>query len=310
MNMIKKKLEGTIIHKLHTGYQRKKRRVIGEVSARSLFWKKYFSKKSFEKKLGYELDFNKVPETFNQKIQFRKLFDKNPLYSLCSDKYRVREYVKDKIGEEYLVPLYLATEKLTKEQWDKLPDQFVAKTTHSSGHVQIVTDKSNADYEKVSKELCRQLREKYGTLSMESYYNDIEPMVIVEKMLSRDPDDYKFHCFKQKDGTFKMFVQVMYDRRAEVKKQIFDENFNLQPFIYERPLGDRKLEKPEGFEKMKELAYKLAEDFDYVRVDFYNQNGKIYFGELTFCPVSGKGKFSPVEWDYKWGSYWNLNLTE
>ena len=309
MEMIKKKLEGTIIHKLHTKYQRSKRRIKGEISARSLFWKKFFLKKSFEKKLGYELDFNKEPETFNQKIQFRKLFDKNPLYSLCSDKYKVREYVKGKIGDEYFVPLYLVTEKLTKQQWDKLPNQFVAKTTHTSGHVQIVMDKSSANYEKICKELDRQLKEKYGTLSMESYYNDIEPKIIIEKLLSRDPDDYKFHCFKQKDGSFKILLQITYDRSSALKKQNFDENFNLQTFIYERQPGDRKFEKPEGFEKMKELSYKLAEDFDYVRVDFYNQNGKIYFGELTFCPVSGRGKFSPVEWDYKWGSYWDLNLT-
>lgn len=97
----------------------------------SISQKEKYIKKQFKKKLGYEIDFNKEPETFNQKIQFRKLYDNNPLYSICADKYRVREYVKEKIGEEYLIPLYLVTDKLTEEQWDKLPNSFVAKANHN-----------------------------------------------------------------------------------------------------------------------------------------------------------------------------------
>ena len=113
--------------------------------------KEKYINKQFKKYLGYEIDFNKEPETFNQKIQFRKLYDNNPLYSICADKYRVREYVKEKIGEEYLVPLYLVTDKLTEEQWDKLPNSFVAKANHDSGTVKIVKDKNKVDKKKIIK---------------------------------------------------------------------------------------------------------------------------------------------------------------
>ena len=135
--------------------------------------KEKYIKKLFKKYLGYEIDFNKEPETFNQKIQFRKLYDNNPLYSICSDKYRVREYVKEKIGEEYLVPLYLVTDKLTEEQWDKLPNSFVAKANHDSGTVKIVKDKNKVDKKKIIKELNMSLKFDYGVLSMEKYYSDI-----------------------------------------------------------------------------------------------------------------------------------------
>ena len=143
---------------------------------------KYIQKK-FKEYLGYEIDFLKEPITFNQKIQFRKLYENNPLYSICADKYRVREYVKEKIGEEYLIPVYLVTDKLTEEQWDKLPNSFVAKANHNSGPVQIVKDKNRANKKEIIKELNNQLKLDYGILSMEKYYSDIPRKIIVEKFL-------------------------------------------------------------------------------------------------------------------------------
>lgn len=271
----------------------------------------------FNKKLGYKLDFSENPKTFNQKIQFRKIFDRNPLYTLCADKYRVREYVKEKIGEEYLIPLYLVTEKLSKEQWEKLPNQFVAKANNNSGPVQIVTDKINTSYEKLSKELHRQLTEKYGTLSMESYYDDIKPLIIAEEFLDfngKPPEDYKFHCFN-KNGEFKCFIQHVKDRSKEdtdlpSKYNFYDEEWNL----LDLEMGQNasyigKEAAPEKLNKMILLARKLSEDFKYVRVDFYNLEEKIFFGELTFCHAGGFKDFSPREWDYEWGRYWDQKLT-
>ncbi|WP_373213321.1 ATP-grasp fold amidoligase family protein [Fusobacterium mortiferum] len=273
--------------------------------------KEKYIKKQFKKYLGYEIDFNKEPETFTQKIQFRKLYDNNPLYSICADKYRVREYVKEKIGEEYLVPLYLVTDKLTEEQWDKLPNSFVAKANHNSGPVQIVRDKNKVNKKEIIRELNNQLKLDFGVLSMEKYYSDIPRKIIVEKFLEnngeKDLRDYKFFCF---NGKVK-YCQLIKNRTIEETIDFYDKNWKLQEFIgLLNPINPIEKHsttvnnKPKNYSLMLELAEKLARDFDFVRVDFYNIDGKIYFGELTFCPASGIGTFIPEEWNYKFGSYW------
>ena len=273
--------------------------------------KEKYIKKQFKKHLGYEIDFNKEPETFNQKIQFRKLYDNNPLYSICADKYRVREYVKEKIGEEYLIPLYLVTDKLTEEQWEKLPNSFVAKANHNSGPVQIVRDKNKVNKKEIIRELNNQLKLDFGVLSMEKYYSDIPRKIIVEKFLEnngeKDLRDYKFFCF---NGKVK-YCQLIKNRTIEETIDFYDKNWKLQEFIgLLNPINPIEKHsttvnnKPKNYSLMLELAEKLARDFDFVRVDFYNIDGKIYFGELTFCPASGIGTFIPEEWNYKFGSYW------
>lgn len=269
---------------------------------------KMYIKRLFKKKLGYEIDFNKEPITFNQKIQFRKLYDNNPLYAICADKYRVREYVKEKIGEEYLIPLYLVTDKLTIEQWKKLPNSFVAKANHNSGPVQIVKDKSKVDAKKIIKELNSQLKIDYGILSMEKYYSDIPRKIIIETFLMNGEDkdliDYKFFSFK---GEVK-YCQVIQNRNSNQTIDFYDKNWKKQEFTG-LTLGVKKseslLRKPKNYELMLELASILSKDFDFVRVDFYNINGKIYFGELTFCPASGFGTFIPEEWNKIFGEFWN-----
>ena len=259
---------------------------------------KYIEKK-FKENLGYSIDFSKEPQTFNEKIQFRKLYDNNPLYSICADKYRVREYVKEKIGEEYLIPLLLVTDKLTEEQWDKLPNQFVAKANHNSGPVQIVKDKSKANKKKIIKELNNQLKLDYGILSMEKYYSDIPRKIIVEEFLKDNIEDYKFHSFNGRINYLERITREglgsMYDVQ-EWKNLLFSIGYAVDSNLYN---------KPKNFEKMLEIVKKLSKDFEYVRVDLYNIDGKIYTGELTFCESSGFGKFTDEKWDYKFGSYWN-----
>ena len=270
--------------------------------------KENYIKKQFKKYLGYDIDFNKEPETFNQKIQFRKLYDNNPLYSICSDKYRVREYVKEKIGEEYLVPLYLVTDKLTEEQWDKLPNSFVAKANHDSGTVKIIKDKSKVDKKKIIKELNMSLKFDYGIISMEKYYGDIPRKIIVEEYLGDNIEDYKFHNFNMLEGN-KLFLQIDGDRFIEHKRSIYDENLNKLEFKIQSkyPYYNEKIANfltMEQLQKMKKLVKLLGEDFKYVRIDLYNVKNKIYFGEITFCHASGFEDFEPREWDYKFGSYW------
>ena len=270
--------------------------------------KENYIRKKFKEYLGYEIDFSKEPITFNQKIQFRKLYDNNPLYSICADKYRVREYVKEKIGEEYLIPLYLVTDKLTEEQWDKLSNSFVAKANHNSGPVQIIKNKTKVNKKEIIRELNNQLKFDYGILSMEKYYSDIPKKIIVEKFLKDNEremlQDIKIHCFN--DGKSKRYFFDLCSRESvggEVLSVLYDENWtNLK--VTAGNLDIKDYEKPKNLENLLEIAKKLSEDFSYIRVDLYNINEKIYFGELTFCENSGFGKFTDEKWDYKFGSYW------
>lgn len=269
--------------------------------------KEKYIKKKFKNCLGYEIDFNKKPETFNQKIQFRKLYDNNILYSICSDKYRVREYVKEKIGEEYLVPLYLVTDKLTEEQWNKLPNSFVAKANHNSGPVQIVKDKRKAKKKEIIRELNNQLKLDYGVLSMEKYYSDIPRKIIVEKLLvdknKEMLQDIKIHCFRGKEEKYFFDLCSRESIEGEVISVLYDENWvNLK--VTGGILDIKEYPRPNNFLEIKEIAQKLSKDFNYVRIDLYNIKNKIYFGELTFCENSGFGKFTDEKWDYKFGDYW------
>ena len=271
--------------------------------------KEKYIQKQFKENLGYEIDFSKEPQTFNEKIQFRKLYDNNTLYSICADKYKVREYVKEKIGEEYLIPLLLVTDKLTEEQWDKLPNQFVAKANHNSGPVQIVKDKSKANKKEIIKELNRQIKLDFGIFSMEKYYSDIPRKIIVENFLktSGPLNDYKIHCFRDKANVRRQFIEHILDSNdlGKLTSCFYNENWEKIGLSLNGVDYKEKVEKPKNLDKMLILAKKLSEDFNYVRVDFYNIDGKIYFGELTFCNWSGMGKFSNEEWNYKFGSYWN-----
>lgn len=269
--------------------------------------KEKFIEKKFEKKLGYKINFSKSPKTYNQKIQFRKLYDKNFLYSVCSDKYAVREYVKNKIGEEYLIPLYLVTEKLTIDQWEKLPNSFVAKTNHDSGMTQVIKDKNLVNKNMIINNLNRKLTLDYGMISLENYYSKIPRKIVVEKLIidkKRDIlQDIKIHCFRgQKDRYF--FDLCSRDSiTSGAISVLYDEEWNNLK-VTSGTLDNKEYEKPKNLKKLLEIAKKLSEDFDYVRVDLYDIEEKIYFGELTFCENSGFEKFTDESWDYKFGSYW------
>lgn len=267
--------------------------------------KEKYLKRKFKKKLGYEIDFNREPETFNQKIQFRKLYDNNPLYSICSDKYRVREYIREKIGEEYLVPLYLVTDKLTEEQWNKLPNSFVAKANHDSGTVKIIKDKNKVDKKKIIKELNMSLKLDFGISTMEKYYSDIPRKIIIEKFLENEIIDYKFLCF---NGKVEMLFLCLNRNSTGLNVDFYTKEWKKLPFERHYKNSDKIVNKPDNYEEMIEISEKLAKDFDFVRVDLYEVNNKIYFGELTFCPGSGMEEFKPEEWDYKIGNYWKQDL--
>lgn len=249
------------------------------------------------------------PKRYSEKIQLRKLNYNNPLYILCADKYKVREYIKEKIGDEYLIPLYFAKKEITKEDLEKLPNQFVLKTNNASKTNIIVNDKEKINIDDVVKKMNKFIKYKFGYRTFELFYNEIDPLIIAEKYIGTEnqvPNDYKFHCFRQLDGKVKILVQVDVGRFSDNHYMAyFDETWNMQPFGIEERKRSTTFAKPKNLSKMIEISKKLSKDFDYVRVDLYEVRGKIYFGELTFTDGSGYDVLQPDKYDIEWGTYWN-----
>ena len=259
----------------------------------------------FENGHGYRFDLNK-PKTFSEKLAARKL-ETNELYTLCSDKIQVRDYVKNKIGEKYLVPCYLVTDNFTRKQFNSLPNSFVIKTAGGSGTLDIIYDKTKTSYKKLKTELDDWLEFEHWYIGGEMHYKDVSKGIICEKLLLDDdnkvPRDYKFHVFKN-GGDEKVFVQVDFDRFEKHSRNVYDEDFNLLDMSIAFPNYKGEAKKPKNYNEMIKVAKKLAEDFDYVRVDLYNVDGYIYFGELTFCHGGSYETITPFEKDVEWGTYW------
>lgn len=265
-------------------------------------------KRKFAQLHGYELN-TTSPKTYAEKIFYRKQHANFEAMSFFSDKYKVRTYVEEKIGKQYLIPLLGVYDKLKLEDLADLPNQFVVKTTHGSGkkHIEIVHDKSSHDLKGLVTKMNHALTLDFGYERRELWYTKISKKIIIEKHIvptGETPDDYKCHCFSNNE----MYIAVDKDRSHGHKRSVFDKNWNLTEISLSSfpPVGS--CEKPENFELMKELALILSQDFDYVRVDFYNLAGKIFFGELTFAPANGMGILEPREYADLWGDLWQLDV--
>ena len=248
----------------------------------------------------------KKPKTFNEKLQWLKLYDRNPEYTKMVDKYEVRKYIAEKIGEEYLIPLIGVWTSFDEIDFDCLPEQFVLKCTHNSGGLVICKDKSKLDIEKTRKRINGSLKNNYYWSGREWPYKKVKPRIIAEKYMvdesGTELKDYKFFCF---DGEPKvMFIAT--DRPHDTRFDFFDMEFNHLPFTNGHPNADRELKKPDGFQEMIELAKSLSKGIKQSRIDFYDINGKVYFGEITFFHWSGLTPFEPEEWDYTLGEYIKL----
>ena len=248
----------------------------------------------------------KNPKTFNEKLQWLKLHDRNPEYTKMVDKYAVRKYIKEKIGEEYLIPLLGVWDSFDEIDFDKLPEQFVLKCTHDSGGLVICKDKSKLDMEKARKKISACLKNNYYWTGREWPYKKLVPRIIAEKYMvdesGTELKDYKFFCF---DGEPKcLFIAT--DRPHDTKFDFYDVEFKHLPFTNGHPYSGRELKKPQGFDEMLRLARILSKGIKQSRIDFYDINGKVYFGEITFFHWSGFMPFEPEEWDYTLGSYINL----
>lgn len=257
---------------------------------------------------GYKLNL-KNPKTYNEKLQWLKLHDRNPAYTQMVDKFAVREYIAKKIGEGYLIPLLGVWDRFEDIDFSKLPNQFVLKPTHDSGSVIVCKDKAKLDIADARKKINKSLKRNYYYSGREWPYKNVKPRIIAEKYMVDESGyelkDYKFFCF---DGIPRaMFVAS--DRQVkgeEVKFDFYDMNFEHLPFVQGHPKSNRQIQRPESFERMKELAGILSKGISHVRVDFYDINGQIYFGELTFSHFGGWVPFVPKEWDEIFGSWINL----
>jgi len=241
------------------------------------------------------------PRTFNEKLQWLKLNDIHPEYARLVDKYEAKLAVSQLIGGEYIIPTIGVWDSFDDIEFGSLPDQFVLKTTHDSGGVVVVKDKSAMDITKVRAKIERSMNNNFFYQHREYPYKNIIPRIIAEQYMvdesGTELKDYKFFCF---DGEPKMLF-VATDRPFDTRFDFFDMEWNHLPFKQGHPLATKEIKKPAGFEEMKEIARKLSKGFPHVRVDLYDINGKIYFGELTFFHFSGNVPFEPEEWDYKIG---------
>ncbi|MEN8716906.1 MAG: ATP-grasp fold amidoligase family protein [Verrucomicrobiales bacterium] len=249
------------------------------------------------------------PSTFNEKLQWRKLHDRNPLMITCADKFGVRGWVKDTVGEEFLIPLLATVDNADEIPWDTLPEAFVIKAAHGSGWNHIVFNKNDCDREKIVKDCRLWLETNYYYSLREWHYKDIKPRLVIEELLLTKagvvPEDYKFHCFRSK-GELKTLIQVDVARFQKHRRCFYDVDWQKLPFTVGFQLYEGDVPEPAQLKEMLELATKLSEPFGYVRVDLYNLDGRIYFAELTFNHGSGLERFTPPEWDEKFGSYWPL----
>lgn len=268
---------------------------------------KYLRKK-FKICIGKELNLEN-PKTFNEKLQWLKLYNRRSEYTIMVDKYKVREYIKNKIGEEYLIPLIGVWKSTDEINFEKLPSQFVLKCNHNSGlGMCICKDKSKLNIGKIKKELKKGLKQNYYLTGREWPYKNVIPKIICEKFMQdnevEDLKDYKFYCF---NGKVKA-VMINSDRNSDqpTKADYFDENYNFLDLKWGYENSKILPKKPRNFEKMIELAEILSKEIPHIRVDFYDCNNKIYFGELTFFDGSGFDKFDNEEWDYKFGEYIEL----
>lgn len=256
--------------------------------------------------LHRNLDWSNL-QRYTEKMQWKKLYYINPLEKETSDKYAVRQWVSEKIGQEYLIPLLGVWEDFKEINFDTLPKRFVLKTTHGSASIIIVKDKNTFDKKYAELMFRVWMSFDYAYASFEMNYKDIPRRIIAEEYMEDqygELRDYKFMCFDGKPYC----CWVDKGRFTKHTRDIFDMNWNLLPFTDHYPNSGEPTPKPKNFEKMIDIATKLSEGFSHVRVDLYNLDGKIYFGELTFCESSGFCEISPDKYDFEMGKMWNLPI--
>lgn len=264
-------------------------------------------RKLYKTYFGREIDLEN-PKTFNEKQQWLKLYDRKAIYTTMVDKYEAKNYVAERIGTEYIIPTYGVWDSFDEIDFDALPNQFVLKCTHDSGGLVIVRDKKKLDKKAAKAKIERSLKTNYYYHGREWPYKNVKPRILAETYMedttTKELRDYKFFTF---NGEAKaLFVATERQSGDEPKFDFFDMDYKHLPIRNGHPNADVLPKKPDTFEEMRVLAEKLSVGIPTLRVDFYEVNGKCYFGELTFFHFSGMTPFEPEEWDYTFGSWLKL----
>lgn len=269
----------------------------------------------FRLRMGYWMNFDN-PQTFSEKLQWLKLNNKKAEYSRMVDKIEAKEYVKNIIGEDYIVPTISVYNSVEEIDWDALPNQFVIKCSHDSGGVVICKDKLKLNVHNAKNKLLKGLNKSYFYQNREWPYKNVSKRLIVEKFIipsdkvddpNYDLTDYKFFCFNGKP----MYCQVIRDRHTKETIDFYDMYWKHQEFVGLNPVarnGLNPVARPKHLDKMIEICEKLSKGLPFLRVDLYVVDDKEYFGELTFYPASGLGVFTPNEWNRKLGDLITLPI--
>ena len=265
-----------------------------------------FLKKAFKLNIKKELHLDS-PKTFNEKMQWLKLYDRgNDSLTDTVDKYAVKKIVADKIGEQYVIKSYGVWDRFEDIDFDKLPNQFVLKTTHDCGGVLICKDKKTFDYEKAKKFLSERLQRRYFYQAREWPYKNVKPRILAEEFVGKEDEClvvYKVFCF---GGTPRLIQVIQGDKSKEETIDYFDEAWNLLPLRQNFPNSENHLSKPDCLSEMLELSGKLSSHRCFLRVDWYVIDRQLKFSEFTYYSDAGFAKFEPEEWDYKLGEWIKL----
>lgn len=259
------------------------------------YWHIYHRKLNIEK-----------PVTYAEKLAYLKTHDQNPMLSYLVDKYAVRSFIAEKIGEQYLIPLIGVYDSTDEIPWESLPEKYVLKCNHDSASVILHVDVNSFDQEKAIASLNHHLGRNMFWYSREYPYKSVKPRIVCEEFLDdngKPPTDYKIMCF---DGE-PHYVVLDMDRFGNHRRDVYDVNWNKTDMSTDHENSDSIAPRPEAFDKMLKLAEILSDGFPHVRVDFYFVNGKIYFGEMTFFPWGGPIWFKPDKWNYILGDLIKIN---
>lgn len=263
-------------------------------------------KKMFKARMGYKLDLNN-PETFNEKLQWLKINDRRDIYTSLVDKYQVKGIVEKEIGEKYVIPTLGVYDSFDDIDFDKLPNQFVIKCTHDSGGLIVCKNKDTFNKKTARKKITKCLKKNFYYNYREWPYKNVKPRIIVEKYMEDKNDgeliDYKVMCF---NGKAKMIFTCTERFGDGLKVTFFDLDWNKLPFARHYPSSDKKIKRPKNLNKMIDFSEKMSCGMPFVRMDWYEIDGALYFGEYTFYPGTGMEEFNPEEWDKKLGDWIEL----
>ena len=248
-----------------------------------------------------------VPRTFNEKIQWLKLRHRDPRLTRLVDKYAVRDFVRERIGEDYLIPLLGVYEHADDILFKQLPARFAIKATHGSGWNLLCFDKDQYDWELAQRKIAHWLNLNFFQVGREWAYREVPPRIICEELIDdgngQSPPDYKFFCFHGEP----QLIQVDLNRFSGHQRNLYDTQWNLMPVEFEYPVGNPEPRAPANIGEMMDVAKLLSDGFPFVRVDLYSTQGKIYFGEMTFFPEKGVGRFRPYRFDEEFGRHLDLS---